>query len=89
MKMQEALHMINHKAEGFMVCFSWLKGEHVQSDFFPDKDAGEDLIETEIEAWVVAKKFADATKGKVVNVYVADSDYTPVKSCDTLMISNR
>jgi len=90
MKYDEALKIINEDINsGYMVAFEWKKGCMLHSDYFPDKHAGEKLIETEEEAWALAKKFADKTKGKVVNVYVVYENFIPVKNYKDRYIKNR
>ena len=61
---------------------SWflLKKEWVVfSHHFPDKHGGEPLIKTEEEAWRLANRFASATGNDIVNIYVVDSQWSPVK----------
>ena len=89
MKYYEALKIINEGLlnPGFMVSFEWRRGGMLESDHFPDKHAGENLIETEEEAWILAQKFAEQTTGKVVNIYVIKgNDFTPVKGCKNRII---
>lgn len=90
MKFEEAMKIINKKeSEGFMVSFEHKDGIILRSDHFPDKHAGEKLIETETEAWILANKFAEATKGKCINIYVVDSNFLPVKEYKLKEIVNR
>lgn len=91
MKMKEALDFIEGKDnDGFMVAFERKKGNALlMSDHFPDKHAGEPLIKTEEEAWELAAKFAEAMKGKVVNVYVIKSDFCPAHNYREKYIHNR
>lgn len=91
MKMKEALELIEKKNDGgFMVTFEWKKDNILlMSDYFPDKHAGEPLIKTEEEAWALAAKFAEAMKGKVVNLYVIKSDFVPVDNYKEKYIKNR
>jgi len=90
MKYYEALKIINEGMNlGYMVSFEWKRGGILASDHFPDKHAGEKLIETEEEAWELARKFASQTKGKVVNIYVVYGDFTPVKNYKDRYIENR
>lgn len=78
MKYQEALDIINRK-KGYMVLFDVKEGIMLRSDYFPEKHAGESLIETVEEACDLAEKFAKATDGKVVNIYVVDNTFSPIK----------
>lgn len=79
MKFQEALDIIDSKEKGFMVSFDVIEGSVLRSDNFPDKHDGEPLIPSEYEAWDLAKKFAAATPDKIVNIYVIDESFSPVK----------
>jgi len=88
MKMAEAMEIINN-APGFMVHFNRIEGNCLTGDHFPDGRAGEDLIETEEEAWDLANKFAASTKGKCVDIYVIRPNYTPVKDYKSRGIDNR
>ena len=89
MKILEAMKIIGGKKLGFMVSFEWKEGCIVRSDHFPDKRAGEKLLATEEEAWALAKMFAKKTKGKVVNIYVIDENFCPIKNYKDKMIENR
>jgi len=88
MRMNKAISIIKGDA-GFMVNFEHVKSGFLLSDHFPDKHAGERLIETEDEAWDLARKFADKTKGKCVNIYVTDHDFMPVDGYEEKEIKNR
>ena len=89
MRMGEAIGIINMERTGYMVHFERVEGSVLASDHFPDKHAGEPLIATEEEAWVLAAKFAAATYGKCVNLYVIGSDFRPVPRYAERMIVNR
>lgn len=65
---------------GFMVSFEVIKGHILASDHFPDKHAGERLFKNEDEAWLMARRFANATDDTYVNIYVIDSSFVPVKN---------
>jgi hypothetical protein len=82
MKFQEALDIINKKEKGYMVSFEVRERGVLRSDHFPDKHAGELLIPTEEEAWILAEKFANSTGSDVVNIYVIDNTFSPVKGYD-------
>lgn len=88
MKYEKAMEIINGKP-GYMVHFERIEGSCLSSDYFPDKHAGEDLIETEYEAWELARAFAQKTVGMCVNIYVIDSDFCPVESYKDNYIKNR
>lgn len=89
MKYQDAMEIIrkNEKRprlskkpnEGFMVSFEKRMGGVLASHHFPDKHGGEPLIKTEEEAWRLANRFASATGNDIVNIYVVDSQWSPVK----------
>ena len=87
MKMQEALDIINNAEKGFMVSFEERGNGLLKSNHFPERRSGEDLIETEEEAWDLANKFANATDvSKYVNIYVTDASYKPVKGYEQKII---
>ncbi len=88
MKMQDALNEI-HAPCGYMVHFEWWGDGLLRSDHFPDKGAGEPLIETEDEAWDLAERFSEATKGRTCDLYVVRDDYTPVVGYKDRRITNR
>ena len=83
MLMKEALVILdqnkNKKSKGFMVSFEVKEGSLLRSDYFPDKHAGEDLINSEEEAWAFAYWFANASEPEYVNILVIDSTFSPVK----------
>lgn len=89
MKMVDAMKVIYGVPSGYMVSFEWKKGMFLHSDHFPDKYAGESLIETEEEAWKLAVQFAEKTRGKVVNVYVIGRNFAPVAGYRERLIENR
>lgn len=89
MKMDEAMKIIDGEPQGFMVSLEWKRGGMLHSDYFPDKHAGEQLIETEKEAWLLASEFAKKTRGKAVNLYVVDHTFSPVKNYRDKYIENR
>ena len=84
MKMKHAWDIIEGRThagiirEGFMVSFDWIRDIFLHSDHFPDKHAGEKLIETEEEAWELAYGFANKTLGQAVNICVVDATFSPV-----------
>lgn len=75
------------KPKGFRVHFERVEGRFLCGDYFPER--GEPLIETESEAWKLAKKFAAASKGQYVNLYVVDEKWGPVENYAKLRIDNR
>ena len=91
MKYYEALKIINEGLNpGYMVHFEWKKGGMLHSDYFPEKSANEKLIESEEEAWDLARKFASKTVGKCLNIYVIRGDnFTPVSGYENKKIINR
>lgn len=83
MKLNEALAIINgKKRKGYMVHFEVREGGVLRSDYFPDKHEREPLIQTEEEAWSLAKRFADSTDENTVNIYVVDNTFSPVSGYD-------
>lgn len=88
MKMAEAMKIIRTpKESGYRVHFERKEGTMLLTDYFPDRS--EDLIKDIDVAWSLAKEFADAMKGKVVNLYVVDADFSPVADYEERMIVNR
>lgn len=82
MKLQEALNIINKPKIGFMVSFEVKERGVLRSDHFPDFHGGEELIQSETEAWELAKKFSEATDN-TCNIYVIDHTFSPVKNYST------
>jgi hypothetical protein len=74
---------------GYMVSFERVEGRMLAGDPFPDKHAGEKLIPSEDEAWNLARVFANATRGKYVNIMVVDSEFHPVDDYLSKRIENR
>ena len=89
MKMKDALKIMDKETEGFMVSFELKIDGMLYSDHFPEKHSGEDLIETEKDAWVLANEFANKMKGKAVNIYVVDNNFSPVHNYEDKRIRNR
>lgn len=72
-----------------MVSFDYVENGMLITGSFPDKHAGENLIETEKEAWELAHKFAAKTRGKYINICVIDSLFKPVDGYKEKEIVNR
>ena len=89
MKMKDAMDVINRPVFGYMVTFEWIENGRLRSDHFPDKHAGEPLIETLREAWDLCKTFAAKTKGSTCNLYVVDANFAPVNGYKDKEIKNR
>lgn len=87
--MQEVYNILHNKKSGFMVHFEWYGDGFFKSDHFPDKHAGEELINTESEAWELAERFAKCLKGKICNLYVMNSDFSAVDNYKQREILNR
>lgn len=92
MKLDAAMKIMNpaYKNEntGFMVSFEIREGGVLRSDYFPDKHSGEQLIETEEEAWELARKFASSTNKTYVNIYVIDHTFSPVRGYENKKIKS-
>ena len=86
MKMAEATKIMKSR---YMVSFERVEGKILKPDYFPDKNAGEELIATETEAWTLAVAFAHKTKGKCINIYVVNADFTPVQGYKRRKMKNR
>ena len=83
MKIAVAMQIIETQERGYMVQFEVVGGWGLCCDHFPDKQAGEDLIKTEEQAWELAKRFAAAVNPKeYVNIYVIDQTFSPVSGYD-------
>jgi len=89
MKMVDAMKIIQNESTGFMVHFDKCGDGFLRSDSFPEKHAGEELIKTEAEAWILASKFAEKTYGECVNIYVTDGKYNPVDGYEARKLNNR
>lgn len=78
MKLAEAKRYIKREdIKGYRISFESPRAGYLKSDYFPEQ--GEELIETEDEAWQLAHDFAGAMWGKVINVYVIDAIFRPVE----------
>ena len=92
MNMSQAFDIIQYgmqRKKGYMVSFEHSDGRFLNSDYFPNKNAGEALIATEAEAWHLARLFAAQTNGRCVNIYVMGSDFSPVPGYEKQLIKNR
>lgn len=89
MKMKDAMNEIYNKPKGYMISFEWCGDGFLRGDYFPDKHDGEELIQTEREAWDLAYRFAIATKGRTCNLYVIDHNFKPVDGYKKRYIKNR
>lgn len=91
MRMTDALELMRPRPvpTGYMVSFERIQGGCLTSDHFPDKHAGELLIQTEEEAWALAAKFAAASRGQCCNFYVVGADFAPVPGHAARSIANR
>jgi len=87
MKMDEAKRIIEDNPKGYRVHFEKVGWGTLTSDYFPE--CGEALIETETEAWELARAFAAKTTGKCVNIYVIEDQFKPVCGYRASMIINR
>lgn len=91
MRMAAALELIKPRPVpiGYMVHFERIRGGCLESDCFPDRHAGELLIQTEEEAWALASQFAAVTRGQCCNFYVIGADFVPVPGYEARRIANR
>ena len=92
MKMQDAMKIMEGEPRlpGFMVNFERVAGSMLESDYFPDVQAGEEPIQTEEQAWQMAAQFAVKTRKRCVNIYVIHrADFTPVADYAGRKIENR
>ena len=79
MKMREALDIIDGKPRGYMVSFERREGCMLGSGHFPDKYAGEPLIESEWQAWDLARRFAATAPPEYIHICVIGHDFVPLK----------
>jgi len=88
MKTKEAMKIINdgwkRRLKGFRVHFQKRDNSQWITDYFPDKE--QKPLTSEISAWELARRFAEATKsdspviseGDIINIYVVDDLDNPV-----------
>ncbi|MFH1648574.1 MAG: hypothetical protein ABIA11_02500 [Patescibacteria group bacterium] len=88
MKMSEANKIIERgpSLKGYRVSFEKKTRALLFSNYFPEDD--EPMIPTEDEAWEIAQKFAEKSRGIYVNIYITDQSYNPVKGYQTKIIRN-
>ena len=90
MKGSEAMRIIgDYEKEntGFMVHFERIEGSILHGDHFPEHS--EHLIPSKERAWELARRFADATFGECVNIYVINQNFVPVEEYEERKIKNR
>jgi len=94
MKMKDVLKIIKNHKRGYRVHFDRIilidrfpYNKIIEDDYFPEED--EPLIASEEEAWDLAKRFANATRGTTCNLYVIDENFDPVPSYREKEIKNR
>lgn len=88
MKMSEAGAIMERRAvKRYMISFEKRGGGMLASDHFPDKHAGEPLIEGLEKAWELANKFAATAPPEYVNIYVVrGEDFAPVDGYSERML---
>ena len=92
MKMQDAMKIMEGEPRlpGFMVHVERVACSMLESDYFPEVQAGEEPIQTEEQAWQMAAQFAVKTRKRCVNIYVIHrADFTPVADYAGRKIENR
>lgn len=95
MKLSEAMEVIETHERlssargGYMVHFERVDGCVLRTDYFPDKNAGEELIATMDKAWELAERFAACTEGECVEIYVVDFMFRPVSDYKLRTIRGR
>ena len=89
MNLKEAMQMIGtgwiQRPKGFRVRFERRQGDQWISDSFPSE--GEPLLTSDVMAWELARRFAEATKkmatgeaeGDISSITVVDHKGSPVK----------
>lgn len=82
---------VPEKPPGYRVHFERKEGNILVSDYFPE--VGEPLLRTEEHAWRLAEAFAESTVAhrtpRCVNIYVVDSQFSPVPGYKSKFIKNR
>jgi hypothetical protein len=100
MNLKEAMQMIGtgwiQRPKGFRVRFDRRQGDQWISDFFPSE--GEPLLTSDVMAWELARRFAEATRkeatgeaeGDISSITVVDHKGSPVKfyGTDTIRVLN-
>lgn len=95
MKMERAIEIMDHgidRPDGFVVRFDRVIRGFNETDYFPDVQGEETPIQTEAAAWELARKFANKTFNKCINIYVmriVGYEYAPVPDYETRMIKNK
>lgn len=93
MKLAEAAAIIGRpesQKTGYMVHFERKQGCMLTGDYFPDKHAGETLIQDAEDAWSWARLFAAKMSDSICNVYVVNADFTPVEGYrERMLLDNR
>jgi hypothetical protein len=89
MRMHEALNIILGVNEpvGYYVRFERADKGMLYTEYFPEKY--EDPIRSEEEAWALAARFAAATRGRCINIFVVDTKWYPVPGYRERTITNR
>jgi hypothetical protein len=101
MKTKEAMEIMDEgwvkRLKGFRVHFQQRVDGEWTTDYFPDME--EKPLPSDISAWELARRFAEATKPEktegddegVVNIYVVDESENPIKHYGTgqLEVFNR
>lgn len=87
MKLNEAIKIIEERNKGYRVHFEHVQGKILVADYFPDSN--EVPFKNTFEAWGYAIKFAEATVGKCVNIYVVDEKFSPTQTEGYEVIKNR
>ena len=76
MKLSEAKRLIKTATDGFRVHFETRGGGLLRTEYFPGRD--EPMIKTEDGAWKLAREFSKVDPKKYVNIYVVNSEHSPV-----------
>ncbi len=89
MKLKEAMKIIQdgwvRRLKGYRIHLQKRVNSEWITDYFPDQD--QKPVTSEISAWELARRFAEATKsesaemsdGAIVNIYVVDDLNNPVR----------
>lgn len=76
--LSNGMHVDVSGGDEYMVHFEERIDGMLRARYFPDRHAGEKLIETEALAWELAEEFALKAGNRVCNIYVVDYDFVPV-----------
>ena len=87
MKMDRVQEIIDESNIKLLVMFEWIEEGLLITDFFPEVELGEESFKSVEDAITKGFEFAEATKGKTCNFYLAS--YPSFKPYGTWKLDNR